>query len=282
MPDDQSEDAVDPRAAAALQRLRDEPGPPGVPTSFEAFDRPRWSDSVRVAVEDRWSALVGRPHAGVLAVVAMVAVLVAAGVWIMATGTDGLDAGGEDAFRLPFTTTTGGTVPSGAVGAGPSAGAGGLTTLSALVVHAAGAVQQPGVHRVPNGARVTDVLAAAGGPTPDADVDRLNLAAVVSDGQRLYVPRVGEVAPPAAVAPDGSGAASSSAGPGGGLPVPIDLNQATEAELDELPGVGPSTAAAIVAHRVASGPFRRVDDLLDVRGIGPAKLEAMRDLVRVG
>jgi len=144
------------------------------------------------------------------------------------------------------------------------------TTASSVVAQAAGAVVHPGVYEVPAGARVTDLIDAAGGPAADADVDRLNLAALVTDGERVYVPRVGEAMP----ALDAGTGASADAGP-------LDLNTATLEQLDALPGIGPATAKAILDERQKRGGFRSVDDLLDVRGIGPAKLDAIRDLVRV-
>jgi competence protein ComEA len=146
-----------------------------------------------------------------------------------------------------------------------------------LVVHAAGAVASPGVYRLSPSARVADLVAAAGGLAPDADGDRVNLASPLADGVRLYVPRVGETAPPPV---DGGidDVGSSGDGTDGGL---VDINRASAKELEELPGIGPATSAAIVSHRDEHGPFRAVDDLIDVRGIGPAKLEQLRDLVRV-
>ena len=149
------------------------------------------------------------------------------------------------------------------------------TTVPDALVHAAGAVTRPGVYRVPPGGRVSDLLDAAGGPTPDADLDRLNLAAPLGDGQQVYVPRVGESPPPAVA---GTDAAGGSDGSGAG---PVDLNTATAAELEELPGVGPATAAAILSYRDEHGPFSAVDELLEVRGIGEARLAAIRDLVTV-
>jgi competence protein ComEA len=137
-----------------------------------------------------------------------------------------------------------------------------------LMVQAAGAVLSPGVYRVPTDARVIDVIDAAGGLAPGADADRLALAAKVSDGERVYVPRVGEALPSA---PTGA------AEPAG----PLDLNTASESDLDALPGVGPATAKAIVTYRESHGPFTSVDQLLEVRGIGPAKLDQLADLVRV-
>jgi competence protein ComEA len=137
-----------------------------------------------------------------------------------------------------------------------------------VVVHVAGAVASSGVYRLPAGSRVVDAVQTAGGFAPDAAPDAVNLAALVTDGQRVYVPRAGEVVP---AEPSGGG----STVPAG----PVNLNSATADELDALPGVGPATAAAIIAHREQHGPFGSVDDLADVRGIGPAKVEALRGLV---
>lgn len=152
-------------------------------------------------------------------------------------------------------------------------------------VHAAGAVAKPGVYAVPPGARVADVLAAAGGPLPEADLDRLNLAAKVGDGDRVTVPRKGDpVTPEAPAGPGTGGPGPGSGGTGGsGGPVsgPIDLNTATLDQLDTLPGVGPATAQAIITYRTRNGRFRSVTELLEVPGIGPTKMEALRPLVRV-
>lgn len=145
-----------------------------------------------------------------------------------------------------------------------------------IVVHVAGAVRRPGVVTLPPGARVHDAVTAAGGPAPDAEIDAVNLATALSDGQRVYVPAAGELAPHeiAALGAEVPGASASSAPPG-----PLDLNQATAAELERLPGIGPATAAAIVDDRARNGPFATVDELERVPGIGPAKLAALRDLV---
>jgi len=151
-----------------------------------------------------------------------------------------------------------------------------------LVVDVVGAVRRGGVVRVPTGARVVDVIAAAGGATPDADLARLNLAAPVADGARVAVPRVGAAAPPVdpAAVTGGSGS-DGTIGAGAASTGPVDLNTATAAQLDALPGIGPATAAAIVRDRETHGPYASVDDLSRVRGIGPAKLAQLRDLVTV-
>lgn len=139
-----------------------------------------------------------------------------------------------------------------------------------ILVHVAGAVEVPGVYAFDTAVRAVDAIEAAGGPSVGADLDRLNLAAALGDGDRLFVPLEGEDDP----AP-GPGAAGSGNG-GTGL---VDVNKASADELDVLPGVGPATALSIVRHREEHGPFATVDDLLDVPGIGPAKLAQLRDLV---
>jgi competence protein ComEA len=165
------------------------------------------------------------------------------------------------------------TVPpehaSGTGGSRPDAGA--------VTAHAAGAVLRPGVYVLPAEARVADLLAAAGGPSPEADVDQLNLATKVADGDRVYLPRRGEQPVPN-VAPGGPGGA---AGPSSTRPTVVDLNVADATQLESLPGIGPTLAAAIVEHRTRNGRFRSVDDLLEVPGIGPARLATLRPLVRV-
>lgn len=150
---------------------------------------------------------------------------------------------------------------------------------STIVVHVAGAVIDPGVYRIPGAARVVDAIAAAGGASSVGRADALNLAAPLRDGDRVYVPTAEEA--PVQVGGVSSVTGSGSADGSGAAGAPVDLNSATVDELDRLPGVGPATAAAIVAHRVANGPFPSVDSLADVRGIGPTKLEALRPLVTV-
>jgi competence protein ComEA len=146
-----------------------------------------------------------------------------------------------------------------------------------IVVHVAGAVARPGLVTLEPDSRAGDAVAAAGGPAAEADLDALNLAAPLADGQRVYVPSSGEVDP--AAVPSGPPAAAA---PGStAVDGPVDLNSATAADLEQLPGVGPATAQAIVDDRDSNGPFASVDDLDRVRGIGPAKLDALRDLVTV-
>ena len=141
------------------------------------------------------------------------------------------------------------------------------------LVHVVGAVVAPGVVELDAGARVLDALTAAGGATPDADLQRLNLAAPVADGQRVAVPRIGEALPP----PVEGSADPGSGGPSG----PVNLNTATAAELEVLPGIGPTLAGAIVAEREKRGRFESVEDLKQVRGIGEQRFADLKELVTV-
>jgi len=154
-----------------------------------------------------------------------------------------------------------------------------------LLVHVAGAVAAPGIVELEAGSRIADAVEAAGGPSEGADLHQLNLAAPVADGMQIRVPLEGEVAqaPMGTVAagPTGSGGSDAESGAGsgasGGPAGPIDVNRASVAALEGLPGIGPSLAAAIVDWRETHGPFVVVDDLLDVPGIGPAKLATLAD-----
>ena len=130
-----------------------------------------------------------------------------------------------------------------------------------LTVHVSGAVMRPGVVVVDARDRVADVLAAAGGASRDADLSRLNLAATVKDGDHITVP--------------------SKVAPGEVMPQPdvvgVDVNRSTVSQLESLPGVGPVLAERIIEYRDENGPFTEIEDLLDVPGIGEAKLDGMRD-----
>jgi competence protein ComEA len=227
-----------------------------------------WNDLVeRARVWVRWVG-PGRIASG-----AGAAVLVAAiGWWLLRSPAAPTEA------RLPLaagasTTTT--VVSAPEPGGSPAPATSTTTSIvpDVLVVHVAGAVAAPGVYELRPGDRVADAIAAAGGAIAEADPDALNLAAPLLDGDRVAVPERG-AAPTGDVVTHAGGDGQAAAGP-------VNLNAATVGELDELPGVGPATAAAIVAHRQANGPFVSVDDLESVRGIGPAKLEALRELVTV-
>ena len=143
---------------------------------------------------------------------------------------------------------------------------------SRRLVDVSGAVHRPGVYKLPAGSRVNDALIEAGGATGKADLTLVNRAATLTDGQQVLVPEKVSAAS-AAAAPSGSAATLAAKA------APIHLNSATAEQLDELPGVGPATAARIIDYRTANGPFKTVDELDSVSGIGPAKLAELRDLV---
>ncbi len=157
------------------------------------------------------------------------------------------------------------------------------------MVYVSGEVVKPGVYVLLAKARVIDALQAAGGPTNQADLVVVNLAAPLVDAAQVFIPRMGStprvtlprphagINLPIAGGSGGAGAGGSATSAAG----IVDINSATLADLDALPGVGPSTAQAIIDYRVANGPYASVDDLLNVRGIGPSKLAAMRARVRV-
>jgi competence protein ComEA len=148
------------------------------------------------------------------------------------------------------------------------------TTQTMVVVHVAGAVRSPGLYRVPSGSRVADAIEVAGGVGADVDIDRVNLAAPVVDGARVFIARAGEPTPEMLGSADDPASVGADVGP-------MDLNTATQQQLESLPGIGPSTAAAILEQRRRVGRFARVEDLLDVRGIGAAKLDQLRSHILV-
>ncbi len=162
---------------------------------------------------------------------------------------------------------------AGSGGAHPDDGAS-VVEARVVLVHVAGAVANPGVVELAEGARVLDAVARAGGAADDAELTAVNLARVVVDGEQIVVPRVGEV-PATAPGPSAGGAASSGAA---GL---VNLNVADATTLETLPGVGPAIAARIIAWRDENGPFRSVDELLAVSGIGEKTLDGFRELVTV-
>lgn len=295
------------RAAEILRRLSsEEPLLPEVGAAEHEERSPlRWS----------WPRFTGpwRPAAA-LAVVATL--LVAGGVVLLrrpapieqrlplaaetavAASSTGDGSGSADPAPSGASEAPAGTGPTGAdsTGAG-QAGAGstgaGSTGAGPVLVHVAGAVASPGVVELSGPARVIDAVRAAGGLRSDADPDRVNLAAPLIDGQRIVIPVIGQEPPTELAQPtppaqrdadDTAGASGGSTGtPGSGADSNlVDVNTADAVELERLPGVGPATAAAIIAHREQHGAFTSVEELIEVRGIGEAKLEAMRDMVTIG
>jgi len=153
-----------------------------------------------------------------------------------------------------------------------------------LVVYVCGAVRRPGVVRLPDGARVADALELAGGPTADAELSAVNLAAKVGDGQQIVVPEkvtggVTGAGESAAAAGGVAGASAISGAAGGGALV--NINTASLSELEELSGIGPSTAQKIIDYRTANGGFTSIEQLMEVPGIGDAKFAAVKDSVTI-
>jgi competence protein ComEA len=183
---------------------------------------------------------------GRLAATAVAALSVtAAGLWLLSPSRPPVEA------AIPtWSPTVGSTEP----GAGEP--------IVRVTVHVAGAVKRPGVYRLDAGSRVHEAIDAAGGPTAEADTDRVNLAAPLVDGAQVKLPEFGEI----------SADWSDTEGP-------VNINSADAATLEGLPGIGPSLARAIIDERERSGPFEGVDDLDRVSGLGPVRIDALRDLV---
>ena len=170
-----------------------------------------------------------------------------------------------------------GAAPAPASGSGSGNGTVRLEPRKATValVHVAGAVRTPGVYRLRDGERVQDAVRRAGGPRAGADINAINLAAKVADGQQVVVPRRGA----AAAAPGGTGVGAGE--PGGPPQAPVSLNTATAEQLDTLDGVGPAPASKILEYRRQHGGFRSIDDLGEIPGIGPKRLAALRGKVQL-
>ena len=144
-------------------------------------------------------------------------------------------------------------------------------TPATINVYVSGAVKKPDVYALPLSSIVKDAITAAGGATADADLDRINLATRLADQMQVYVPRKGEAAPPP----------QSGSAPGAATEK-INLNTASAEELDQLPGIGPAIAKAIIDYRTKNGPFKQIEDINAVKGIGDALFEKIKDLITVG
>ena len=195
-------------------------------------------------------------------------------IWVIAAGLAVLAGarllGGGDATTPPVRVDGGPDRPSAArASQTPDAG---------LWVHVAGAVEDPGVMRLPSGSRVATAVKRAGGPTQRADLTLVNLAARVQDGQQIVVPVMGSG--PAAGAGAGT-AGVGGAGTGGSTPgVKLHLSTASAEQLDEIDGIGPTLAERIVEYRDAHGGFRSVQELGEVEGIGEKRLATLRDALQ--
>ena|SRR5438067_1651796 len=210
------------------------------------------------SLRDRLASLTRRELLGLAAVV--VVALVGVGLWYVRSMPRPVEV-------------RGGPQPSGAAAAAavPSA----TPSPAVIVVNVAGWVRHPGVFEFHQGDRIIDALKAAGGPKKGAALEALNLAALLTDAEQVLVPKRGAGG---VVVPGASSPGSTTTGVPGAK---INVNTATEPELETLPGVGPVLAQRIIDYRTQHGPFATVDALDDVSGIGPATLADLRDLVTV-
>lgn len=227
----------------------------------------RLADGLPATLRGRWG--ITAHHVTVIAL--LVATALAGATWWA------LRAQPEPVGALPGTDLPSAAPMAGAPTTGPASASASATAGPVLVVHVAGKVRRPGIVELPAGSRVIDALRAAGGARKGVDVSGLNLARPLADGEQIVV-----------------GPAPSTAGGGPGPPMPsggsvpaapgtalVNLNTATGAELEQLPGVGPVTASSILEWRTEHGRFSTVDELLEVSGIGEKTLAELRDLVTV-
>ena len=238
--------------------------------NFLNFDRLKWFGASRMIGSVLSVAFVG-----------------VAGWWLVQTPPPPPEA------SLSFASTT--VATSATIGVSASSI---NATPQIITVHVAGSVKNPGVYRLKYGSRINDGIVAAGGATSAANLDVINLATVLNEGEQIYVPKRGEQPHTITNRPQlggGGGAAGGLNGVGGAtggatgvggatssaVPQLININLASVVELEQLPGVGPATAKAIVAYREKNGAFLKVEDLLKVRGIGPAKLSEILPRARV-
>ena len=209
---------------------------------------------------------LARGHVGVLGVIIVVA--------LVFTGSRLMAAQGHEVDAAPATPSLSAAQPSVTPSPTPSP--------RQIWVHVLGAVASPGVVGLPEGSRVADAIAAAGGLLPDADPAELNLAQPLPDGAQLIIGTVGAPRGELRVGDAQSAASGGGAGAseGGGQPT-LNLNTATQAQLETLPGIGPATASKIIAWREANGGFTRVEELQEVDGIGPKTYARLEPLVHV-
>lgn len=147
-----------------------------------------------------------------------------------------------------------------------------------VAVHIGGAVRNPGLYYIPANSRVADAIQTAGGPTSDADLDAINLASKITDGSKVIVPskvKVSNISSSLSNSLEGASTGINSSNK------KININTATAKELEELPGIGPALAGRIVSYRETNGPFKSIEEIKKVSGIGEKKFEAIKDLIVV-
>lgn len=266
-----AEPVGEPAGEHAEERRESRAGPPG---AGERESVETWRHRAGLALRERlplWlQARAGLERRNVLALAVLLVVAAGFAVQHFWSGrTETVRAPEVVEAAPPHPEPAAEPVPSAAPTGVPGAG-------TEIVVDVSGKVREPGIHRLPAGSRVVDALEAAGGVRPGTDVDGLNRARFLVDGEQVVVGGPAPVAP----AP-GHGPGSGGGAPAGGVPAgPVSLNTATVEQLETLPGVGPVLAQHIVDYRTRHGGFRSVDELREVKGIGERRFADLRDLVR--
>ncbi|HJX08361.1 MAG TPA: helix-hairpin-helix domain-containing protein [Actinomycetota bacterium] len=210
-------------------------------------------------------------------IVIVVALLAGVGLWYTRSLPRPVDVATTAGSAAPVAQTSFGASPTGAavvaVASGSASASASSSASPALIVDVAGAVRKPGVFEFQPGDRVIDAVERAGGALDKADLTLLNLAAPLTDGQQILVPKKGAAVP--------SGVPVTGGVPGGSTTALVNINTADEPTLETLNGVGPVLGAAIIQYRTEHGPFASIDQLDEVSGIGPATLEDLRSQVTV-
>jgi competence protein ComEA len=250
-----------------------------VPERAAAPARPAWRAALgdRVPIGVRGAVVAASRHAlvGLALLLAAAVALAAVLLWALRPRTS----------AVPVVERMTPTAASVGIGPSPTASA----AAGPVVVHVAGAVRRPGLVELPGGSRVADAVKAAGGATRRADLNSVNLARPLVDGEQLVVLRRGQaggvVAAPAGPGGSGAGSTGGAGGTAGGASgpaaAPLNLNTATLDQLETLSGVGPVLAQRIIDWRTEHGRFNSVDELTEVSGIGEATLAEIRPGVRV-
>lgn len=264
-------------APSPLGRLSADPAADNSPDADDGLVS-SWVPDGRVRHRERWLSAVradpGRAGGIALVVIAVLAVLVTLFTLMRQSPAPVVSA------KLPPVEMVSSAAPPPGAGHGPT----GQTTTGPgepAVVSVVGLVHQPGLVTLAPGSRIADAVSAAGGALAGADLVGLNLAGRITDGEQIVVGVATPAGQPAVLGSSVSSMTATDSTTKAKTTGPLDLNAATVEQLDELPGVGPVTADAIVAWRTAHGKFTSVDQLGDVDGIGPARLEKLRTLVRV-
>lgn len=227
--------------------------------------------------QDSAESLRAKLHLGKASIPVVVGVAVVIVIAVGVAAAMLLGGLSSDSFQLRVDDEGASVKVDGLDGASRSEGAESATQESAatIAVHVSGAVVLPGVYELPEGSRVDDAVAAAGGTTEGAAADALNLARALSDGEQIIVPTVEEQKAQQQSAASGQGASGGAGGK-------VNINVASVEQLDTLPGVGEATAQKIIADREENGPFSSPEDLKRVSGIGDKKYAELADLITVG